>query len=178
MTATFLSPDLVEEILKESSGLGRYINPSKIEGEIRLRFFGRGISGFEGWTDENKPVRWETKPTELPANIKVRDGQAPLKRFLAGVVYDYSSQDFKILQMTQKTLMEQLFKYVKDDEYGDPSTYDIKISKTGEGMKTEYTLLAAPPRPAAKDIQAAYEKLHCNLQALFDGDDPFAEASA
>jgi hypothetical protein len=41
-------------------------------------------------------------------------------------------------------------------------------------------LLAAPPRPVAKDIQAAYEKdgVRINLQALFDGDDPFAEASA
>jgi hypothetical protein len=180
MTATFLSADLIDEILKESSGSGRYVNPSKIEGELRLRLFGTGVSGFEGWTDENKPVRWELKPTELPSNIKVREGQTPLKRFIAIVVYDYSSQDFKILQMTQKTLMEQLFKYVKDEEYGDATQYDIKISKTGEGMKTEYTLLAAPPRPVAKDIQAAYEKdgVRINLQALFDGDDPFAEASA
>jgi hypothetical protein len=30
----------------------------------------------------------------------------------------------------------------------------------------------------AKDIQAAFDKLTCNLNALFDGDDPFAEASA
>lgn len=74
MTATFLSADLIDEILKESSGSGRYVNPSKIEGELRLRLFGTGVSGFEGWTDENKPVRWELKPTELPSNIKVREG--------------------------------------------------------------------------------------------------------
>lgn len=178
MTATFLSLDVIEEISKESGGSGRYINPSKIEGEIRLRFFGEAISGFEAWTDENKPVRWETKPEKLPANIRVQEGFTPLKRFIAIKVYDYAAEDFKILQMTQKTLMDQLFKYVKDEDYGDPTGYDVKLSKTGEGKKTEYTLIASPPKPVTKEIQAAYAAWYCNLPALFDGDDPFAEASA
>jgi hypothetical protein len=176
--STFLSADLVDEIAKESSGSGRYINPAKIEGEIRLRFFGSGITGFEAWTDDNKPIRWETKPDELPANIRQQEGYQTLKRFLAGVVYDYASESFKILQITQKTLMDQLFKFMKDEDYGDPTGYDVKISRSGEGKKTEYTLVAAPPRAVAKDIQSAYDNLTCNLNALFDGDDPFAEASA
>lgn len=178
MTTTFLSLDVIEEISKESGSSGRYLNPSKIDGEIRVRFIGAGITGFEAWNDQNKPVRWETKPTELPSNIRVKEGIAPLKRFIASVVYDYSSQEFKIMQITQKTLMEQLFKYIKDEDYGDPTQYDIKIGRTGEMLKTEYSVVPSPPKPLAKDIQAAYEKLHCNLQALFDGDDPFAEASA
>lgn len=177
-TKPFLSDDLVEEISKEASGSGRYISPSKIEGEIRLRFFGSGVTGFEGWTEDNKPVRWETKPTELPANIRQRDNGPAVKRFLSGVVWDYANEDFKILQVTQKTLMEQLFKFIKDEDYGDPTGYDIKISRTGEGKSTEYSLVAAPPKPPTKEIQAAYAALTCNLNALFDGDDPFAEASA
>lgn len=178
MTTAFLSPDLVDEIAKESSGSGRYINPAKIEGEIRLRFFGSGITGFEAWTDDNKPVRWETKPEQLPANIRQQEGYPTLKRFLAGLVYDYASESFKILQITQKTLMDQLFKFMKDEDYGDPNQYDIKIGRTGEGKKTEYTLVAAPPKPVSKDIQLVYDNLTCNLNALFDGDDPFAETSA
>ena len=178
MTTTFLPPELVEEISKESSGSGRFINPSKIEGEIRLRLFGEGVSGFEAWTEDNKPVRWETRPEKLPANIKRQEGYAPLKRFLAGVVYDYASETFKIIQITQKTLMDQLFKYMKDEDYGNPNDYDIKISKSGEGKKTEYTLVAAPPKPVAKAVQALYDELVCNPRALFDGEDPFAEASA
>lgn len=178
MTTAFLSTELIDEISKESSGSGRYINPAKIEGELRLRFFGAGITGFEAWTDENKPIRWETKPSELPANIRQQEGYQTFKRFLAGVVYDYTSASFKILQITQKTLMDQLFKYMKDEDYGDPTNYDIKISRTGEGKKTEYTLVAAPPKPPTKDIQAAYDELTCNLSALYDGDDPFADPSA
>lgn len=179
MTATaWLSPDLIDEISKESSGTGRYINPAKIEGEIRLRFFGTGISGFEAWTDDNKPVRWESKPDQLPSNIRQQEGYPTLKRFLASLVYDYASESFKILQITQKTLMDQLFKFIKDEDYGDPTGYDIKISRSGEGKKTEYTLVAAPPRAVSKDIQLAYDNTTYNLHALFDGDDPFAETLA
>lgn len=178
MTATFLSLDVVEEISKESSGNGRYINPAKIEGEKRLRFFGAGITGWEAWTTDNKPVRWELKPEEFPANIRRDDGNVTCKRFLAGCVYDYEDSSFKMLSITQRTLMDQLFRFMKDSDYGDPSGYDIKISKTGEGLKTVYTLVAAPPKPVTKEIATAYESVHCNPHALFDGDDPWAEPSA
>jgi hypothetical protein len=69
----FLSADLIDEIAKESSGSGRYLTPSKIDGEVRVRFFGAGITGFEAWTDDNKPIRWETKPEELPANVRQQE---------------------------------------------------------------------------------------------------------
>jgi hypothetical protein len=174
----FLSPDAIEEISKEASGSGRYLNPSKITDEVRVRFFGTGITGFEAWTDDNKPIRWETKPEELPSNIRQQEGYQTLKRFIAAVVYDYSANDFKILQITQKTLMDQLFKFMKDEDYGNPTEYDIKIGKTGEGKKTEYTLVAAPPKPVKADIKSRFEELPCDLTRLFDGEDPFAEASA
>jgi hypothetical protein len=178
MTTSFISLELVEEISKESSSGGRYINPAKIEGERRLRFFGQGISGWEAWTTDNKPVRWETKPSEFPANIRRDDGNINCKRFLMGVVYDYEEGLFKILSITQRTLMEQLFRFVKDSDYGQPSEYDIKISRTGEGLKTVYTLVAAPPKPVSKEIERAYEGVNCNLRAVFDGDDPWAEPTA
>lgn len=179
MTTAFLSVDTVDEISKEASGNGRYINPSKLEGEKRLRFVGSGITGFSAWTLDKKPIRWEQKPEELPSNIAPDlGGKISVKRFIAGLVYDYDAQDFKILELTQRTLMDQLFKFMKDSDYGDPTGYDIKISKTGEGKSTEYTLVAAPPKPLAKDVATAYESVNCNLYALYDGDDPFAEPTA
>ena len=112
----FLSASAIEEISKESSGSGRYLNPAKIDGEVRVRFFGTGRTGFEAWNDDNKPVRWPTKPEKLPANIRQQEGFQTLKRFLAGLVYDYSANDFKILQITQKTLMDQLFRFIQDED--------------------------------------------------------------
>jgi hypothetical protein len=178
--ADFLSPQAIEEISKETSGSGRYLNPSKITEETRVRFFGSGITGFEGWTTENKPLRWESRPDELPANIRIREGSSPIKRFIAGLVYDYASDDFKILQITQKTLMDQLFKFIADEDYGQPSGYDIKISKTGEGMKTEYSLVAAPPKAVKPELDARYEEIAATLDLtrMYDGEDPFGDSKA
>lgn len=179
MVTTFLPVDTIEEIAKEAASNGRYLNPSKLTGEKRLRFVGEGITGHSGWTLDKKPVRFEQKPEELPPNLAPdMAGRVGLKRFIAGVVWDYEANDFKILEITQKTLMEILFKYVKDADYGDPTNYDIKISKTGEGKNTEYSLIVAPPKPLTKEIAKAYEELNCNLRALFDGEDPFAEPTA
>ena len=114
MTTTWLSLDTIEEISSEASSLGRYINPSKLDSgvEKRLRFFGPGITGFSAWTVDKKPIRWETKPEQLPANIAPdMGGKVGVKRFLAGVVYDYEAGDFKILEINQRTLMDQLFKF-------------------------------------------------------------------
>ena len=55
MTTTWLSTETIEEISSESSSLGRYLNPSKLEGEKRLRFFGEGITGFSAWTTVTVP---------------------------------------------------------------------------------------------------------------------------
>lgn len=179
MVTTFLPTDTIEEIAKEAASNGRYLNPSKITGEKRVRFIGEGITGYGGWTTDKKPVRFEQQPEELPSNLAPDlQGRLGLKRFIAGVVWDYEANEFKILEITQKSLMELLFKYVKDDDYGDPTNYDIKLSKTGEGKNTEYSLLAAPPKPIAKDIAKAFEELHCDLHALFDSEDPFAEPTA
>jgi hypothetical protein len=175
---TFLTLDVVEEISKESSSSDRYVKLSKITDPIRLRFFGEGITGWEAWTTDNKPLRWEVKPTEFPANIKTREGSIDCKRFIAGVVWDYQDLTFKILQINQVKLREKLFSFMKDTDYGDPAGYDIKIGRTGEGLNTEYSLVAAPPKPVSKEIATAYESLHCNLKALFDGDDPWADPTA
>lgn len=179
-TATFLDLNVCEEIAKESAGSGRYINPSKLTDEKRLRFVGAGITGFSAWTTEGKPIRWEKKPEELPGNIAPNpyNGKVYASRFMAGVVYDYEAGDFKILEITQKTLMEQLFKFMKDEDYGQPTGYDVKISKTGEGDKTKYSLVAAPPKPLTTEIAKAHAELNCNLHALFDGEDPWADSVA
>lgn len=182
MTRTsFLPIETFEEIASESSGNGKYINPSKIEQgkELRVRFIGPGITGYSGWTVDKKPMRFESMPAEVPSNIAPdMSGRVSLKRFMAGMVYDYTSEEFKILELTQRTLIDQLYKYVKDSDYGDPLEYDIKLSREGDGKETKYTLVAAPPKPLSKEIAEASTKVTCNLNALYEGADPWAAPSA
>lgn len=175
-----LDATFFEEVLAESGSSGRYVNLSKIEGEKRLRYMGHGISGFTAWTTENKPIRWEMKPSELPDNIKPdMNGSLAPKKFMAGVVWDYDDSEFKILELTQISVIKQLAKYLTDEDYGDWSEYDIKIKREEKAGKISYTLLAVPPKPVKPEIVKEYEKMpEVNLEALYEGKDPWATPTA
>lgn len=169
------------EISKEvQSGSGNYINPSKINGELRVRLYGEGITGYEAWITEDgkdKPVRWESKPADLPENIrKDENGNSQLKRFCAALAWDYESSQFKILSLTQKTLIGALMGLIADEDWGDPAGYDIKIGKKGEGLKTEYSLKPVSKKSPSKESSDAFAELSCDLTKMFDGEDPFGEA--
>lgn len=168
----------MEEMDKEA--VGNYIKLSKLEDgkEHRYRFVGTSISGFETWTEDSKPVRFEYKPSleELPSNVRLVDGAPQLKRFLATLVWDYQHECFRLLSFTQTSVKDAIKKLCRDSDYGDPRGYDIKITRTGQNLETEYTVIAAPPKPMAKAIQTALDKFHCDLNGYFAGKDIFAVA--
>lgn len=175
----FLNTAFFEEILADSAGAGRYVNLSKLEGVKRMRLMGEGITGWCAWNTENRPVRWEMKPEELPENIKPdMNGVLAAKKFMAGVVWDYDEDEFKILELNQISVLKQLAKFQADEDYGDPATYDIKVAREEKGGKVAYTLLASPPKPVKADVVKQFETLECNLHALFEGKDPWAAISA
>jgi hypothetical protein len=38
--------------------------------------------------------------------------------------------------------------------------------------------VAAPPKPVSKSVQDRYDNFFCNLNALYDGEDPFTDPTA
>lgn len=184
MATSFFTEEQLQQLEQNAVSDSRYVKISKIkEGEPhRYRYFGTSITGFEGWLEAETPtpVRYELHPEEVPSNLRPdMNGKKSLKFFVAGVVWDYQDEAFKILLLTQKTLIDKLRKYSIDSDFGDPVEYDIKITRTVKNDRTSYELMAAPPKPAAKAIQAAYEQeLNCDLRRLFDNEDPFADPTA
>ena len=186
------SLETASQLVKDTGSTGgRYINVSKIDGEVKLRCFGEGISGVEAWvTSENpnekdKCIRWESRPESLPENIRINDGDKGdgTKIFVAIVVWDYDAEDFKILSITQRTLINQLMSNVADDDIGDPNNYDIKIvrEKTGERKQdVKYTLKNLNAKAVTKDLAAKWEEFQDNvdLSKMFDGDDPFLDTKS
>jgi hypothetical protein len=177
----FLSQDQVEQVAANSTTDSRYVAPSKLtEGKpFRFRFFGEALLGWEVWLDmgkgSSKPQRWELKPAELPANAKPdQNGKTDARFFIAGVVWDYEAERFSIMQITQKTLLDKLRKYQADEDYGDATGYDVKITRNVAGERTTYDLVAAPPKAVAKSIAIEFDEFQCNLGALITGEDPFA----
>ena len=65
---------------------------------------------------------------------------------------------------------------IADEDWGDPSGYDLKISRKGEGLKTEYALKPVSKKSASKESSDAFERISCDLTKMFDGEDPFGES--
>jgi hypothetical protein len=126
------------------------------------------VPGWQDWKDK-KPIRFrfDAKP-ERPV-----DPQKPVKHFWAMVVWDYAQNKLVILEITQSTIQTTLKGLAKDPDWGDPKNYDIKVFRKGAGMDTEYSVTPAPAKPLPQEVLDQYEIAKIDLDALFDGKDPF-----
>ena len=163
--SSFLPPDYKRP---EPSG-GNY---AKLEdGQNRYRILSEAIVGWLYWTADNKPVRLRERPDVLPANMREGD---KLKHMWAFVVWSYRESKVQILELTQASIQGPLDDLVLNADWGDPREYDITITKTGQKLDTEYTVMPSPKKELAMEAQTAYGKTPVRLEALFNGEDPFS----
>lgn len=141
------------------------------EGINRFRILSSAIVGFEYFTKENKPVRSRESFEETPDDIKVG---GKVKPFWAFCVYNYQTANIQILELTQKSIMNAIKSLVDNPKWGKPFLYDIAITKTGEGLDTEYQTQGEPPIAEPNDeIKAKFMEKDINLNVLFEGKNPF-----
>lgn len=147
---------------------GNYFKLQK--GENRFRILGPAITGWEYWTKDSKPVRSKEAWEEVPENAKRNDNGGFQKHFWAFPVWNYDASKVQIMELTQKSIQGAIQAYVENKKWGDPTGYDLVVTRVGDGLETEYTTIAEPHSEAPK---ADASKI--DLQALFKGEDPFAE---
>ncbi len=142
-------------------------------GANRFRALSDAIVGYEYWIAEGekkKPFRVH-EFEEIPAQYR---GQQDTKPFWAFLVYDYQASMYRILEIVQKSIMGQITPYVDDPDWGDPKGYDIVVNKVGQGKETEYSTSVKP----AKKFDVSVAVPVVNLNALYDGTDPFSTTDA
>lgn len=148
-------------------------NYVKLEkGENKIRILSKPIIGWLDWKD-NKPLRFpmNEKPT------KPIDPDKPIKHFWAFVVWSYNTNSIAIMEITQATIQHAIQALSKDQDWGNPFRYDIKIIKSGEKLDTEYTVNPVPHKPVTAEVQNAFMlKGEIKLTNLFSGGDPFENA--
>jgi hypothetical protein len=154
------------------------------KGDNVFRALSPAIDGWEYWTaykDEDgktkrKPHR-VTLDSEVPTDElgfnKWGNRETP-KVFWAFVVYNRAADAIQILQITTKTVREQIGKIVNNKKWGNPKEYDIVISKEGDGMETTYTVNPEPKEKLDPEIIKRYEAMKIDLNALYRNEDPFA----
>ena len=145
------------------------------DGDNTFRVLSSAVVGYEYWNTQNKPVRSREAFDSIPADIKTeKDGNHKINHFWAFIVYNYDEKRVQILQLTQKGIMKWMQSLIKNPKWGHPKGYDIVINRVGSGFDTEYTPVANPHTTIDPKIQEQFEKMKINLDALFEGLDPFS----
>jgi hypothetical protein len=81
------------------------------------------------------------------------------KFFWAMPVYDFKDAAYKMWQISQKSIKENLASLQANADWGNPvGQYTISIDKKGEGLLTEYTIMANPvkDKKEIEKIMASY----------------------
>ena len=145
----------------------------------RLRVITPFISGFEGWTENNKPLRAENADG-FPADTKwkVENGkkQEP-RRFWATVVWNVAKERFQVFSFTQATVYRQLKSLLDNEDWGLLTDFDVTIKKSGDGVDTEYTVLPCPKKALTERAAKEWEAIQANwtgLHALYSNGHPLA----
>jgi hypothetical protein len=147
-------------------------------GENRFRVLGSPILGYVYWTEDSAGVR---KPNRIRMSERVPAGTMlgkddKVKHFWAMPVWNYQEEKVQILEITQKGLMKSLRALAADPDWGSPVQYDVVVTRSGQSLDTEYSLQPKPAKPLDEGIIQVYKDMHINLEALYEGGDPFAEA--
>lgn len=158
-------------------GGGDYFKPA--QGQNKIMIVGDTITGYEYWTNEDKPVRSKEKFTELK-DVKIRqvknqktgetEEKADTQKFFwAMPVYDFKDESFKLWQVTQKKIKESLLSLQQNDDWGNPvGNYTISIDRKGEGLTTEYSIMANPTKDkkVLDEIMAQYKANPMDVEGL------------
>ena len=198
LQAHFIMPFLTEKAKAEvtSTQSGGYINPTKLESGGSVRFAlldDQPLEFFEVWGESGegklKPFRFADTPTQEDAEIEMgneftrrmnRDGTGvePAKFGIAVPVFDHESQEVKIFQATQKSIIGELDKISQMEDYSDLLAWDFVLSREGTGLKTEYSLRVVPRKkgtsPLIEATFAEQKEKGFDIKELMTGGNPFA----
>lgn len=142
------------------------------EGEHKIRILRQPIMGYEGWKDDGKPMRAKTMQELI--NLPLRD----IKEFHAFIVWDYEVEMVRLLNITQKTIQKWIYNQTTDEDWADPTQYDIVITRTGKTKEdTEYLCTAKLPKPMSKEIKEAYAAISVNDEAYYNDGHPIVRSN-
>lgn len=152
-----------------------YINISKLpEGTYRFRIVSRPIAGWLEWKNK-KPFRTAPDKKPLPTLNEENGDLIQPKRFWALHVWDYLQKGLFVMEVTQAGILKDLENLALNEDWGDLTSYDVKIQKVGTMKETKYSVTPVPHKPVADDVKKLVESTKIRLEALYEGKDPWTD---
>jgi len=146
------------------------------QGENTFRVLSSAIVGWVGWVQDKDGKR---KPQRYPMDQRPTDtnifDQGRLNHFWAFIVWNVEDERIQIMEITQKTIQQAIKALIDNKKWGDPKNYDITITRVGEKLDTEYTVMPNPHTEISDAILAQMEYKEIDIEKLFTGEDPFGK---
>jgi hypothetical protein len=152
------------------------------EGLNTFRILSSAVVGYQWWVTDGqegrKPVRVRTL-TDVPEEVRQSfDDRRRARHFWAFTVYNYKTKTVQVLVLKQQTIMRAIETLAKSPKWGNPKDYDLIVEKSRTGSlprDVEYSVIPEPPSKLDEGIAELAREVSVNLEALYDGGDPFAE---
>jgi hypothetical protein len=161
-------PDNYTPPESSSEATGKYTRIKENEA-VKLRILSDCLTGYVYWTNDNMPVRSQVQFSATP---NIREGDK-CKHFWVFKVWNYTTKQIEVWEISQATIRDALWAYWKDDEYGDLRKFPIKVTRTGKALETKYQVIAGQIKPLDEEIAVASANTCVNLHALYEGANPF-----
>jgi len=143
---------------------------AKIEhGENKFRVLSEPITWRVYFNHDSKPVRVKSMDEVNLSDIWTgKFWKQDPAHFWTFVVRDYQSECVNILEVTKKSVLEKFEEYLDDDDFSDPSEYDITITKTGQAKETRYSFKVWKHTKISKEIAKEFKERTIVLWNLFE----------
>lgn len=148
------------------------------EGDNRVRILTKPLLGFELWINQ-KPRRIRMTGAFTQEDLDKADvsSYTGKKRspahFWAMTVWNYAEKKVQILQLNQVSIQREIANLSNDPDWGSPLDYDISINKREENSIVKYSVTPKPKKELMPDVKQIIKDTPVNLDALFDGGNPF-----
>ncbi len=149
--------------------MGSFANPNQV------------LECWEGWNhiDEVTKELGGTKrqPMRMPRTpdgkdkVHAYDEKGKAKLCWLVTVYHYESKSAKIWSIPQRTIQDKIMSLIKDkQDWGNPNGYDLKISREGTLLETEWNINPATKSTPTEEMYKTIKEAKIDCTKVFEND--------
>lgn len=128
----------------------------------RFRIMSLPFICLEAWDEAGKPKR-SRQASDL-------QGLRDQKTLMSFMVWDFENECPGVWSISQKGIQRTIYNLSSDLDYGDPRGYDLKVTKQGSGMETNYSLIPGPIVGLSNEIKVQFKNITLDWDLFLKGE--------